>query len=76
MSQRVSKSKFKAQALEFFRLIESSGESVVITDHGVPKFEVRTFLLQTKKPLDVQYGSVLHFDYPTNPVAENDWEIA
>jgi hypothetical protein len=34
--KRVSKSEFKAKALEFFRQIESSGESMIVTDHGKP----------------------------------------
>lgn len=74
MLSHVSKSKFKAQALEYFRLIESSGESVVITDHGEPKLEVRPFHSREKAPLDVLRGSVLRFDRPTDPVADDDWE--
>ena len=34
--RRVSKSQFKAHALELFRQIEASGEPLVITDHGRP----------------------------------------
>ena len=29
----VSKSEFKAKAREFFRQVEASGESVIVTDH-------------------------------------------
>lgn len=76
MLQEVSKSKFKAHALELFRQIESSGESLVITDHGEPKLEVRPYQSQAKAPLDVLRGSVLRFDRPTDPVGENDWEMA
>lgn len=75
MQSHVSKSKFKAQALEYFLLIESSGESVVITDHGEPKFEVRPFHSREKAPLDVLRGSFLRFDCPTDPVGEYDWEL-
>ncbi|MFP3559849.1 type II toxin-antitoxin system Phd/YefM family antitoxin, partial [Paraburkholderia sp. SIMBA_049] len=32
----VSKSEFKARALEYFRLVEASGESLIVTDHGKP----------------------------------------
>jgi PHD/YefM family antitoxin component YafN of YafNO toxin-antitoxin module len=38
---RVSRSEFKAKALEFFRQIEATGESAIVTDHGKPAFEVR-----------------------------------
>jgi PHD/YefM family antitoxin component YafN of YafNO toxin-antitoxin module len=43
MLQQISKSQFKAKALEFFRMIESSGETLVVTDHGEPKLEVRPY---------------------------------
>lgn len=76
MLQKVSKSKFKAQALEFFRQVESSGEAVVITDHGEPKLEVRPYQSPSKNPLEILRGSVLKFDRPTDPVAEDDWEAA
>lgn len=74
MTTLVSKSQFKAKALEFFRQVEASGESVVVTDHGQPKLEVRPYKPQPRRPLDVLRGSVLRFDNPTAPVSEEDWE--
>lgn len=74
MQIEVSKSQFKAKALEYFRQVESSGESVVVTDHGQPKLEVRPYQAHTRQPLEVLRGSVLRFDQPTAPVAEEDWE--
>lgn len=41
MQEKVSKSKFKAKALELFRQVESSGEVLIVTDHGIPTIEVR-----------------------------------
>lgn len=41
---QVSKSEFKARALEFFRQVEASGQSVIVTDHGRPAPEVRPYL--------------------------------
>ena len=76
MSVHVSKSQFKARALEFFRQVEISGESVVVTDHGEPTLEVRPYKLITRHPLDVLRGSVLRYDDPTSPVADNDWEAS
>jgi antitoxin (DNA-binding transcriptional repressor) of toxin-antitoxin stability system len=43
MLQQVSKPQFKAKALELFRMVEASGETLVVTDHGDPKLEVRPF---------------------------------
>jgi antitoxin (DNA-binding transcriptional repressor) of toxin-antitoxin stability system len=73
---QVSKSEFKAKALEFFRLVEASGESVIVTDHGKPAIEVRTYRGIERDPLDVLRGSVVRYDNPTDPVAENEWEAA
>lgn len=74
--KQVSKSEFKAKALEFFRKIEASGESVIVTDHGKPALEVRPFRGIDRNPLDVLRGSVVRYDNPTDPVAEDEWEAA
>jgi antitoxin (DNA-binding transcriptional repressor) of toxin-antitoxin stability system len=68
----VSKSQFKAHALELFRQIEASGEPLVITDHGRPTLEVRPF--RPADPLRQLRGSVLHYNDPFSPVAEGEWE--
>jgi antitoxin (DNA-binding transcriptional repressor) of toxin-antitoxin stability system len=74
--QQVSKSRFKAQALELFRQVEASGEPLVITDHGKPTLEVRPYrpVRPDANPLEELRGSVLRFDDPFAPVGENDWE--
>jgi antitoxin (DNA-binding transcriptional repressor) of toxin-antitoxin stability system len=74
--QQVSKSRFKAQALELFRQVEASGEPLVITDHGRPTLEVRPYrpVRPDANPLEELRGSVLRFDDPFAPVGENDWE--
>lgn len=74
MSEQVSKSQFKAKALEYFRQIEASGQSVIVTDHGEPKLEVRPFRQTKLNPLAALKDSVLHYDRPTEPVGEGDWE--
>lgn len=75
--RQVSKSQFKAQALALFREIETSGEPLVITDHGRPALEVRPYRpLQSHAddPLEALRGSVTHYDQPFEPVAACDWE--
>ena len=74
MEMWVSKSKFKAKALEYFRAIEQSGEAIIITDHGRPSLEIRPYRKVEKDPLEQLRGSVLHYERPTEPVAEDDWE--
>ena len=75
MGIQVSKSQFKAKALEYFRLVESSGEAVVVTDRGEPCLEVRPYASHARAPLDVLRGTVLRYDDPTAPVAEDDWDV-
>ncbi|MFM9104005.1 MAG: type II toxin-antitoxin system Phd/YefM family antitoxin [Cyanobium sp.] len=75
--RQVSKSHFKAHALELFRQVEASGQPLVVTDHGRPSVEVRPYRPaepSAADPLDALRGSVLLFDEPFEPVGENDWE--
>lgn len=75
-TNQVSKSEFKSRALEFFRQIEASGESLIVTDHGKPALEVRPYRSIARNPLDILRGSVVRYDNPTDPIGENDWEAA
>ncbi|SDM24082.1 Antitoxin Phd_YefM, type II toxin-antitoxin system [Modicisalibacter muralis] len=75
METEISKSKFKAHALEIFRRIESSGSPVIITDHGRPSLIIqRVCAGRVSHPLERLKGSVLHYDTPFDSVAEEDWE--
>lgn len=76
MQTEVSKSQFKAKALEYFRQVEASGEAVVVTDHGQPKLEVRRYQPNVRDPLDILRGSVLRYDQLTTPVGDDDWETS
>jgi antitoxin (DNA-binding transcriptional repressor) of toxin-antitoxin stability system len=72
----VSKSEFKAKALELFRHIESSGNSLIVTDHGKPVLEVRPYQAAERSPLQVLRESVVRYDQPTEPVGDGDWDVA
>ncbi|MEK9816516.1 MAG: type II toxin-antitoxin system Phd/YefM family antitoxin [Limnobacter sp.] len=76
MAIQVSKSQFKAKALEFFRQVESTGESLIITDHGVPTLEIKPFKHREADPFDVLRDTVLRYDSPTDPVGEDEWDAA
>jgi len=73
MPNTVSKSHFKARALEFFRQIEAGGQPLIVTDHGEPKLEIRRYQPPDHKPLDRLRGSVLRYVEPTEPVGPDDW---
>ena len=72
--QSIKKSEFKAKALEFFRLVESTGKPIVITDHGKPKVEVRPYVGIESDPFLILKGSVRKFEAPTEPVSDDDWD--
>ena len=72
--KRVSKSEFKAKALEYFRAVEASGDTVIVTDNGQPKIEIRRYLADERSPLERLRGTIVEFKDPTRPVAEDDWE--
>lgn len=75
MPEQVSKSQFKAKALELFREVESTGKPLIVTDHGQPTVEVRKYRDRHRDPLAILKGSVAAYAAPTEPVAEGDWEL-
>lgn len=72
-TNQISKTDFKAKALEFFRQVEASGEPVIVTDHGKPTLEVRPYRQLERAPLDMLRGSVVRYADPLEPV-EADWD--
>ena len=74
MERIVSKSQFKPRSLEYFRLIEESGETMIITDRGKPVLKVMPYTANTDNSLKVLRNSVLKYDDPTQPVAQEDWQ--
>jgi prevent-host-death family protein len=76
MTTHVSKSQFKAKALEYFRQVETSGEPIIVTDHGKPALEIRRVEEKKVDPLEKLKGSVLWYDRPFDPaVDEDEWEV-
>jgi prevent-host-death family protein len=74
MSQSVSKSAFKAKALEYFRDVETTGQELVITDHGKPVLKIVPYCHDPAEALQSLRGSVLRYDDPLEPVGGEDWE--
>ena len=74
METSVSKSRFKAQALEFFRQVERSGQPIVITDHGNPVLKLIPYRADPDASLRLLRDTVVKYEAPTEPVGEEDWE--
>ena len=75
MIETVSKSRFKARALEYFREVERTGRELVITDRGEPVARILPYRAEPGRALQTLRETVMHYDAPTEPVAVDDWEI-
>lgn len=72
--EMVSKSEFKAKALELLREVEAGSEPLIVTDRGKPSIEVRCYRPTERAPLDILKGSVKEYVSPLEPVGETGWE--
>lgn len=74
MSESISKTQFKARALEYFRLVEKTRQELVITDRGRPVLKLVPFTREPGDALLLLRDSVVRYEAPTEPVGEDDWE--
>lgn len=74
MTTTVSKSRFKAHALELFREVERTGQPIVITDRGTPVLKLSPYAEDPTAALRVLRESVVKYNAPTEPVGDGDWE--
>ena len=74
MSVSISKSRFKARALELFRQVERTGQPLIITDHGTPVLKITPYRDDPAAALRVLRETVVKYDAPTKPVADDEWE--
>ena len=77
MQNIVSKSKFKAQALEFFRQIEEKKQPLIITHNGKPVVEIIPYKKQSDQEdiLKSLRGTLKYYKDPDQPVGLEDWEV-
>jgi prevent-host-death family protein len=73
MSTTISKSRFKARALELFRQVERTGEPIIITDHGTPVLELLPYRDDPAAALRLLRETVVKYEAPTEPV-DDDWD--
>jgi prevent-host-death family protein len=74
MPTTVSKSRFKAQALELFRQVERTGKPITITDRGKPVLRLVPFREDPQEAVRMLRDTVVKYRDPTRPVADSDWE--
>lgn len=78
MHQAVSKSQFKAQALEYLREVEKNKHPLIITHEGKPVIKVIPYKEENQEVAIRQSlkGSVLRYDDPNEPVIDpDDWDM-
>ena len=74
MKKTVSKSHFKPRALQYFREIQESGQELIITDRSKPVIKIVPFTKEPQEVLKELRNSVISYEDPLEPVAEEDWE--
>jgi prevent-host-death family protein len=72
----VSKSRFKARALAYFREVERTGREMIITDRGVPVLKLVPYQPDPQAALRVLRETVVKYEAPTEPVDPDAWEAA
>ena len=71
---RVSKSRFKPRALEYFRQVQKTRKPLVITEHGEPVLKIVPYSEDVRETLKALENSVLKYEKPMEPVGIEDWE--
>jgi len=74
MEELISKSKFKPNALKYFREVQQKGKALIITDRGKPVVKIVPYSEDPSEALKVLRNTVIKYESPTVPVGLNDWE--
>ncbi len=74
MTTSISKSRFKPHALKYFRQVQETGKELIITDHGKPVLKIIPYRADPMDAVEELRNSIVKFEAPTEPVAEDDWE--
>lgn len=77
MRQFISKSQFKAQALEYLRGVEKYKQALIITHAGKPVAKVIPYQEESDQEaiLKSLRGTLVYYKDPTEPVGLEDWEM-
>lgn len=73
----VSKSQFKAKALEYLRKVEEEKQPLTITHAGKPVVQVTPYKEESDPEIILKSlrGTVKYYENPTEPVGVEDWEV-
>ena len=74
MEELISKSKFKPNALKYFREVQQKGKTLIITDRGKPVVKIIPYSEDPSEALKALRNTVIKYEAPTAPVGLNDWE--
>jgi prevent-host-death family protein len=74
MEKTVSKSRFKPRALEYFRLVQETGQELTITERGRPVLKIVPYSEQPEQALKALRNTVRKYLRPTEPVGVGAWE--
>lgn len=74
MERIISKSKFKPNALKFFREIEKTGRPLIISDHGKPVIKIIPYVDHTPETLKSMRNTVVEYKDPLEPVGLDNWD--
>lgn len=73
--QTVSKSQFKAQALQFLRAVEKDKKPLILTHSG--KKVIKILPYEEESPEEILKslrGTLVYYKNPTKPIGVDDWE--
>ena len=74
MEEIISKSQFKPRALQYFREIEKTGKTLVISDRGKPVLKIVPYAEDPEEALKVLRDTDIKYEDPTEPVGLEDWD--
>lgn len=72
--QQVSKSDFKAHALEYLRAVEKNKKPLLVTHGGKPVIKVSAYQEDPDAILKSLRGSVISYTDIVSPVGDDEWE--
>lgn len=71
----LTKTSFKAQALEHMRRVQATKKPLIILDRGKPVLKVVPYTADFDEELKKFRGLVLRYDDPTSPIGLEDWHL-